>query len=235
MKRHAIPAALALALSLAACAGGDEGGGTAGVGGGGTGGTGDAGGTGGTGGVEAPACSVEVAACGGDLVGTWSLVSNCGEMYQLIDAGTAAPCRHLSVTIAWDRWAATTTYDDDGTYYGTYDLERSFTLEVPAACLEALAPEDPDAACAAAGAYGPGRSLGDGGCARDEAGACTCVYRQAASGSERGNWTVDGDRLLQDSFVVPMPYCVAGDHLVRDAYDPGTGAALGWVYRRVEG
>ncbi|HZL18130.1 MAG TPA: arabinofuranosidase catalytic domain-containing protein [Polyangia bacterium] len=217
-------ASLALALTAAAgliswaCSAGS--GGSSGTGGNsGSGGTSATGGRSGSGGVG-DSCS-NVMACGGDVVGTWKVVSSCLKVtgnldLSLVGAGcpSAPVTGELSVTGTWTA-NADGTDSDDTTTSGT----EQFTLA--ASCL--VISSTPVTCSGAAGLL---MSLGYSSltCTSSADGGCSCAGTvQQAGGiglvspapSINGNYTLSGSvvTISGDSSDTQYSYCSSVDTL----------------------
>ena len=200
-KNHLAALLLAIAigsgLTLAACVPGS--GASSGTGGkSGSGGSGGSGGSPGTGG-SGTSCS-NVSACGGDLVGTWTVTSSCLKVTGTLDLSlvgascpTAPVTGDLQVTGTWTA-NSDGTYSDDTTTTGT----EQFTLA--SSCL--VISSTPVTCDGAAGLI---QTLGYASvdCASAASGGCSCsatVHQTGGLGvvSDRaGRRTATTDRLRQ--------------------------------------
>src|SRR3954463_2198683 len=105
-------------VAIAGCGSGANKNGSGGSGGGGGGGSG----------VDGGACSVS-AACGGNLVGTWKIVSACGS----IESNACPPSQSINVDTTWVQ--ATYTFAGDGTLTFTGSGTTTEVIRYPVACL----------------------------------------------------------------------------------------------------
>jgi hypothetical protein len=155
---------------------------------------------GGDNGASSPACS---AACGGDVVGRWKILSYCGpSAYPVTIAGCAVP-------IAAERIAATTTgtfeFFGGGTYSASMTYSGTVRMTYPAACLTSggftVTCSQLGSTCAA---------TTDGGC------TCTATVNQPTTAAT-GTYSTNGNVLTTQPTTVSSPshfdYCVHGNLL----------------------
>jgi hypothetical protein len=190
--------------------------GTGGTGATGTGGTGTGGtGTGGTGtgGSGATACGT-VEPCGGNLVGTWALTSECldaGELNTSIQQGLYCP--QALVTASGVNISGTATFTSGLTYTLAENLSYMLTISMPSTCTNGLT-------CADYGIYQaaylpPGTTFSCTGTT-----TCTCTESTTKSGSDTGTYVLSGSNATLTSTTTGTTstngYCVQGStiHLI---------------------
>ncbi len=242
MKLRLAVLAMAAAMFLGACssfsgsgsgAGGSSSGGTgAGTGGssrsgtgGGTGGSSSSGGAGG-------ACA-NVTACGGNVVGTWTVASSCLSVSGQLDlsnffgsaCSSAQATGSLQVSGTWSAKA-------DGTYTDNTTTTGNEQLTLAAACLSfsgmTITCDTVSSVVQAALGYSAVSctSAAGGGC------SCSATVNQpggigavSASASASGNYSASGNTLTIDSST-PYSYCVSGGKLTLTPQAPATGTVV---------
>ncbi len=170
------------------------------------------GGTTGTGGGEA-SCE-DVAACGGDVVGTWNVTSSCLAVTNEVNmmgfglGCTAAPVSGtLQVTGSW-------TFNADGTFTDATTTSGTEELALPAACLNISGTVTQcDRLGGALGSLGYASVT----CADAASGGCTCPATVQQTGGlgiasfttpTSGTYTVEGNAItIRDN---QYSYCIAG-------------------------
>ncbi len=188
----------------------------------GPGGSTGAGGAGasGTGGVGGASCP-DVSACGGDLVGTWTVVSSCLTVSGALDVGlVGAACPSAPVTGSLAVTGTFTanadrTYSDNTTTTG----EEHFTLG-PSCLVISSTPVTCDGAASII------KSLGYASltCTPTAGGGCDCSGTARQTGglgvlsvapSTNSNYATAGNvvTISNDGANVPYSYCVSGDTL----------------------
>jgi hypothetical protein len=199
---------VALLLSCGGSAqngGNDAGGGIGGKSlGTGTGGVGGAGG--GNSGTDGGAACQTVAACGGNVVGTWQGTSACLSSTEDL----SSTCAGASANIAFT-FTGSVTFNADLTYSSASTASATTTYHYPAACLTA------GTTCTqwgqllmSIGMYSSVTSTTDG------AGVCTCEAITApTSSTESGTYSTSGGTLttVHDGKTSAAPYCVQGNVL----------------------
>jgi hypothetical protein len=137
MQQPAIPAMVNAGASLALClaallgCGGDAGGRSPGDGGASVEG-------GGHGDVDAAVACVPFAACGGDLTGTWRLVTTCptaAGMMAVEDQLKVCPAG--SASLDREAYSGTTTFDTQGAVKVDVLIDIGASISVPSSCLSA--------------------------------------------------------------------------------------------------
>jgi hypothetical protein len=162
------------------------------------------------------------AACGGDVVGRWKILSYCGPSTYQMTIGTCA------VPATVERITATTTgtmeFLGDGTYSGSITNSGTVRLTYPAACLTI-------------GGYTLTCAQLGTGCAAAAAGGCTCTMtanNQTSGGT--GTYSINGSVLttLPLATIGSPPsqfdYCVQGNRFTmtpRASDDAGVAFSSG--------
>jgi hypothetical protein len=160
-------------------------------------------------------------ACGGDVTGTWVLVSECNR-YPDNNWPEATGCNLGGIVQATVWEAKTLTFSSGGANSGTTDRLEGFEFAVPSACLSTT-PCSQFAALlqASVDAYSVTAS-----CNADSQGNCTCTEvapDPTLSGSFVGTYQVSGTEFSTGSGSA-IPYCVSGSQLTY--FNPGGD----WVY-----
>jgi len=222
----ALIVALAIGLISGACSTGTDGaaGGSANNGGalgaGGSNGNGSGGGpmaAGGSSGGGTASCS-NVSACGGSVVGTWSVSASCLKVSGNLDlAAIGAGCPTAPVTGSLNV-TGTWTANADGTYQDntTTTGEEQFTL-APACLVISSTQTD----CSGAANIISSLGYSTVTCNPVSAGGCSCSATVKQSGgpglvsvfaASNGNYKAAGNVLTIDD-QMPYSYCVAGDSM----------------------
>jgi hypothetical protein len=182
---------------------------------GGTGGIGT-GGTLGSGGTEGPCTSVSP--CGGDVVGTWNVVSSClplsGEMdVTLLSLG----CSSLPVTGAL-QVTGTWTAKPNGTYVDNTTTTGGATFPLSSSCLTV---SSVSVECSRMASVFTAVGWSAATCASDAGGKCNCSVKANQTGglgvvspwaSNEGTYRTSGNGLTIDDSV-DYTYCVSGNTL----------------------
>jgi hypothetical protein len=185
-------------------------------------------GRGGAGGVNGGACPVP-AACGGNLVGTWKILSSCGS----IESNACPPSQSISVETSWVQ--VTYTFAADGTLTLAGSGTTTEAIRYPVGCLLPVVDAGVAEACAAfqdliraaaqqADAGAPLTSLVSFTCAMDGNGVCLCnEVLTVAPQTQTGTYKTSGDQLTfidlgadagtSDASNVYGDYCVSGNTL----------------------
>lgn len=183
-------------------------GGSAGAASGGAGAGGSAGGSAGSASGSAgagPACDnpMNVTACGGDVAGTWMVMSSCIKVSGAIDlTGLGADCKSGEITSGTLSVTGTFTATSDGTFTDGTQTTGDEILELPQTCKTLSGTET---TCKRVG--GPLRSIGfDSATCVDNTTTmgCTCTATVAQMG---------GLGLLQPNFPMSGSYAVADNNL----------------------
>jgi hypothetical protein len=206
-------AIVAGALLVVSCGGGGQ----APGGGGGRGGSGPTGGAGGqAGGAGTGGACVPVAACGGDVVGTWRVVSSC----LTATKDLSSVCAGASADVAY-AITGSVTYDADGTYTPSLAATTTVHEHYPAGC----APFGLTCDQLGRVAMDAGPPVMSAGCTTDATGACTCASVVAATvDNTPGTYTASGTTLasVQGSTTSTSMYCVQAG-LLHETPAPGDG------------
>jgi len=145
--------------------------------------------------------------CGGDLVGSWTIIGSC--MTELV--GTAS-CPELVADARQYQQRGTVTYSANGSYTSTVTSSGTLGVTYPAACLFTLSCKEYELALSSS--LPPGYELN--GCAEGAAGSCACSYDiDTAPMTASGAYTVSNGVLTQQSSAgtVTSDYCVTANQL----------------------
>ena len=190
--------------------------------------SGDSGADAGAGGV--PSC--EFSACGGDLVGTWSMRRACATLPAGQKIRTTF-CGDVPVTAVRIEGSNTTAFRVDGAYEVAGSLMAITVVTLPTECVSNRA------SCAAVAAeLGSEFSAYTVTCSgTPTAGGCTCeVANSPASVSTVGSFTTSGDELVMtpaSGSPLAYDYCVEGATLkVRERNPNFNGLQTVAVYAR---
>ena len=227
-----LPLAIALAIISAACAqsgNGQSGSGGSGQSGGSTGSGGNAqsGGSTGSGGSSSTGGSsgscTSVSACGGEVVGSWTVSSSCLRVSSSnLDIGMAGldpkSCKNVTVTGSLNV-SGTWTANSDGTYTDGTTTTGSEDLELPAGCLML---SGTTTTCEGIASPLQGLGFSDVTCENAASGGgCSCTGTVQQSGlpgvvsfnaASSGNYTKSGNTLTIDA-ATNYSYCVAGSNM----------------------
>ena len=210
-------------------AGGASGTATGGAGAAATGGAGTAGSGGGAAGgsagsgAGAPSCT-NVTPCGGDVIGTWTVMSSCLKMSGDLDLSKAGiGCTAAPITGALQVTAGTWTADADGmSFSDTTTMTGDAQVKMPAACLEV---SGTSTTCDRVGSAVEGLGYTGVTCADNADAGCDCVGSVQQTG---GIGLVSGDAALTSAtyttadnvltttdgrHTFTYSYCVAGSTL----------------------
>lgn len=149
----------------------------------------------------------ETPPCGGDLVGSWTIIESC--MSELV--GTTS-CPEVVADARQYQQRGTVTYAANGSYTSTITSSGTLVVTYPEACLFTLSCKDYELALSSS--LPPGYALN--GCAEGAAGACACSYDiDTAPMTASGTYTVNNGVLTQQSSAgtVTSDYCVKADQL----------------------
>jgi hypothetical protein len=185
--------------------------------------------SGGTPGGQVGNC-MSVAACGGNLVGTWKIVDSCS-------AGTLSPnpsCPGETTQVSSLSVSGTYVFNGDGTYSASLSETASETITIPTSCLStSTIPVTCDEL--SMGLTGPVSTSDDAGTGSTTGmcttanGSCNCGFRLSLSDAMgRGTYATSGDTVTLDKSNASEIYCVSGSTLYllgveTDAGTTGTG------------
>jgi hypothetical protein len=164
------------------------------------------------GGDDSPTCGT-FAACGGDVVGSWTLQDFCDfGLDQMVEGCPEATFDFSGVT-----FAGSATFNDDGSYSSSVQATGNAALTVPSSCLP------PGATCEDVGQNG-----NDVTCTTD-GDHCACTAPVDNNDDRNGTWSTSGNQLTLDTDP-PIPYCRDGSALTVQPLDsngnPGTSYVL---------
>jgi hypothetical protein len=186
--------------------------------GGGTGGTGGATGTGGSGATDGGLSCAAVAPCGGDVVGTWKVSSDC--LGKTEDLSSTCPGATAEITFSL---SGTQTFNADLTYTATLSGGGTTTYHYPGACLTGGTNCTQWAQLLnSVGMYS------EVTCATDGAGVCNCVaVSPTMTDNESGTYSVSGGTLstAPAGSANGAPYCVQGN-VLREMPTLGDGGQI---------
>lgn len=183
----------------------------------------------GCGGSDGGSCGM-VAACGGDVVGEWTIVDTC-----LTASGGGAIfgdfCPTATIDASGIRASGMGSYRADMTFAGTVTLSGSVAFVLPASCLTmsgiTLTCAQLDQAVKQAMMDDPDPSIQSISCAGS--GSCRCTAQmtpQTSTGS--GTYTTSGTTLVENGSS-SSEYCVQGNelHVLSSSMDMGSFALTG--------
>lgn len=156
--------------------------------------------------------------CGGNLLGSWTVVSNCYD-----SAVSAAGCESIYHTT--EKSAGTYEFSDAGTFVSDLSGTVSFTLVVPPTCATS--------SCSALQTTIQGQFTKDISgsviCTSANAGECRCDVVSSSSASVSGRYAAVGSTLTflldQSNGATGVDnYCVQGNQLT--LHEPGIGSLV---------
>jgi len=168
---------------------------------------------------------LQVSACGGSLIGTWTVQSSC-EALILITAGFECPGTTLDESMLVT--SGTLTYNADLTYTSNVTWSGTLRWKLDVACIGF--PDCETYVTAKNTGQGPGTS-----CTTVSGTFCDCAYVYSVPDvvSDSGTYTTSGNMLTSTSSKTPLnpysrPYCVQGNelHLLTEAGLPAPTADL---------
>jgi len=168
--------------------------------GGGGGGDGDGGS------MSANGLSCGAAACGGDIVGTWTLETWCGELPEF-PPSEMCPSAVVEIDIAM---AGTLTINADESFTRAIDTTTNGSMTLPAECLEMASCEELHAYFMMEEESPVSR------CESADNDGCRCTYKETVSTDEvSGTYTVDGNTVtLNDGETEEtVDFCVGGNSI----------------------
>ena len=142
-------------------------------------------------------------ACGGDVVGVWSLVSMCLGVDQTFENPMAEMCPESSIESDFNV-AATFTFTETTLTTEFQEMEVNVSLTIPETCFEDSPlscdglDQEEDLTCGPEG----------------EDCICTTVHSDAADEPEVSDYVVEGNELVvtdSEGDVEHVPYCVSGN------------------------
>ncbi len=153
------------------------------------------------GGTDAGTCPA-VAACGGDIVGTWTLASECTTGHLTREANGCAITNTYSG--AASSVSGTVVYNADGTFTAGQSSAIPQSIDVPAACLSM------GDTCAQFGATLPVQAAQ---CLPAANGGCICTGSAESIFHQFGTYSTTGNTLIETvngGTPVGLGYCVQG-------------------------
>lgn len=173
-----------IAAGLAACGGGKD-----------ATDSGTPAGNGGGNGVAVIECTDAFSACGGDVVGSWSVDSICDPGIDTADLG----CPQATYEVTADRSSGTVVIEAGGTYDRTYDYDVDVDLTVPKSCLYGMGCD-----------LLVGMSQGLISSCTDTGTDCDCTGNFTDTDVASGTWTVSGNILTTDG-TDDHEFCINGN------------------------
>ncbi len=155
-----------------------------------------------------PTCAPEPASCGGDLVGTWTIESDCG--LEALPNFFAETCPESTMTFIDSVVAGTRTFAEDGSYASDAMLQFDLHLDIDA--MDCFGID-----CATLGVALDGENNLDAVCDdAPEGSGCACLLTITNDLTVQGTWSVEGDAVtltFDGEASDPRPFCVQGDRL----------------------
>ena len=174
----------------------------------------------GGGGDSAPPNCLQVQPCGGNVVGTWSLLGVCfSERYRMKASDSlAAVCPGASIDTFDIDVSGTITFNADLTYVSNVHETVSATERIPLSCLGGFA------SCAEVTSSSPESTLTCTGTTM-----CTCHASGMPTGDETGTYATSGTSLsmTDPNSTSTDAYCVEQNRLHVIGIDDTTGEILG--------
>jgi hypothetical protein len=173
-----------------------------------------------------------VAACGGDIVGTWNIVAACADV-SAGDAGASPACPNETVSAGPITASGTVTFNADKTYSVSFTESVSETLSVPASCLSS---GGTTVSCGDLSTVLGMGSVDDAGtttasCTTSGAN-CSCTIDVSGQNiSEMGTYTLSGNTFTTTSSASgttpgTASYCVQGNTLHVISMDMGSSMGM---------
>jgi hypothetical protein len=171
-------------------------------------------------------------ACGGDIVGTWSVSGVCASVPDDADPFMGmCPDAEVDVSVML---AGSITFADDGTFQKNFRSSGTVTFIVPGSCIPTLH------GSAVASCSELDKDDGDKttACSGDPNDTCTCVQTDNAEkvDTEGGTYSTAGDSLTMTGEVdgVPesMSYCINGDEARVQQVSADSGVTITWIANR---
>jgi hypothetical protein len=177
----------------------------------------------------------KVAACGGDIVGEWSVVDTCLSFAGAPPTGDFCPT--ATIDAGGINVSGKVSYKADMTFSTMLTISGSMAMELPASCLTVegitLTCAQVDQAVKQAFAADPDPSIQSISCAG--MGSCRCTFVMAPqSSTSSGTYTTSGTTVSENGSA-GTPYCVQGNELHISDMSMGTGtlsASGGLVLKR---
>jgi len=173
----------------------------------------------GGGGNSAPPNCLQVQPCGGNVVGTWTLLGACyaSAFRTQLSTSLAASCPGASIDTLDIDMSGTVTFNADLTYAANVHETLTITERIPLSCLNA-------SSCAAVPSNTSESTISCTGTT-----TCTCHASGMPAGDETGTYTTSGTSLTitaPDSTTTDA-YCVQNNQLHVIGLDDATGEILG--------
>jgi len=169
-----------------------------------------------------------VAACGGDLVGTWTASTAC--VTNGTQTVTMAGCSIVATVTP--QITGTITFTSTGTYTASLTSTATTTVTVPASCLgvdAGAALGSTTLSCAELQTeFGGSATVESASCSNGAAGGCTCILTPTmpSVAMTAGTYTTRGTvaTTVDATGTSSTSYCVSGSYLhILSSSDAGTG------------
>jgi len=150
-------------------------------------------------------------ACGGDVVGTWTVTGVCAVADALVEQVCPSGTAELDLALT-----GTATFADDGTSTTDFTSKATITYTLTAECLMNIAGGMLPADCESLSKEAdPANDEGPTTCTGDPSVSCTCVEEQPEkTETKTGTYTVDGSTMTTtddgDSEAKTLEFCVNG-------------------------
>ena len=176
--------------------------------------------------------------CGGDIVGTWKIVTSCFDgLSQAVSSGTSGSCNQETIDASQISISGTMSYKADGTFMQSLKLAGNLKVLIPASCLTVqgitiTCAQLNQAASSQASSSGKANS-GLGGpltCSNAGGGACSCSEPlQGSSSNNAGTYSAKDGVLTQTGSSSSNDYCVQGNRLYLQAHQNMSMGSTGQV------
>ncbi len=178
-----------------------------------------------------PASCGKVAACGGDIVGTWTVQGACtiGSLATQTFGGSCPGATSSSAGTA----SGTITFNADMTYTAKITESGSETLEIPSSCTMGASCSELQAAFQQTAAADGDAGLSLTGTCTTVSSGCSCTISvPSTTDDESGTYSVSGDSLTLNTSqgtssanIGSGTYCVQGNtlHLISVSSSAGIG------------
>jgi hypothetical protein len=168
--------------------------------------------SGGGGGSNAAASCGMVAACGGDVVGAWTIQAGCA---SIMNAPSIPNCPNAKAQDATVTASGTTTFNSDMTYTSDTTESASETVVIPTSCLSS---GGMTVSCQTLGQILGGALMSDAGtttasCTMSGSN-CNCMIGGSTSSHTTGKYSLSGNMITttpQGGMPSTADYCVAPD------------------------
>ena len=155
----------------------------------------------------------KVAACGGDIVGTWNITDSCA---SITSAPTIMGCPNATAQNAMVTASGTSTFNSDGTYTSDLTESASETVVIPMSCLMA---GGMTVTCDQLSAALNVAVMGDAGTTAScttSGSSCNCAIGGSGRSTHRmGTYSVSGNTIttMSGGTTSSADFCVQGSEL----------------------